>query len=95
MAVGRDAQRYRASRHALRQLLASALDRLPETLVIETDEFGKPHFADGSSLHFNLSHSGHEGLIGVSPDRAIGVEHRGSPPGRGCGAAGTGPFHGR
>jgi len=74
MAVGRDAQRYRASRHALRQLLASALDRLPETLVIETDEFGKPHFADGSSLHFNLSHSGHEGLIGVSPDRAIGVD---------------------
>jgi 4'-phosphopantetheinyl transferase len=70
----RDAQRYLASRHALRHLLAGALDRSPESLVIETDEFGKPHFAEGSSLHFNLSHSGHEGLIGVSPDRAIGVD---------------------
>ena len=71
MALGRDAQRYLASRHTLRQLLAGALNRSPESLVIEPDKFGKPHLADGSPLHFNLSHSGHEGLIGVSSDRAI------------------------
>ena len=74
MALGRDAQRYLASRHALRHVLATALDRSPESLVIEPDDFGKPHLAGESALHFNLSHSAHECLIGVSEDRPIGVD---------------------
>ena len=74
MAFGQDARRFLASRHALRHVLANALDRLPEGLVIEPDDFGKPHLLQGSAPHFNLSHSGYQGLIGVSLDRPIGVD---------------------
>lgn len=74
MAFGRDARRYLAGRHALRQVLANELGRSPEGLVIEPDEFGKPHLLPAGPLHFNLSHSAHEGLIGVSRDNPIGVD---------------------
>lgn len=73
-AFGRDARRYLAGRHALRQVLANELDRSPEGLVIEPDQFGKPRLLPAGPLHFNLSHSAHEGLIGVSRDSAIGVD---------------------
>lgn len=74
MAFGRDARRYLAGRHALRQVLANELDRSPESLVIEPDEFGKPHLLPAGPLHFNLSHSAHEGLIGVSRDSPVGLD---------------------
>ena len=72
--LGRDGQRYLAARHALRRLLAEALDRAPQDVVLEPDEFGKLHLVPRGSLHFNLSHSAHESLIGISRDRPIGVD---------------------
>jgi 4'-phosphopantetheinyl transferase len=73
-ALRRDAERYFASRHALRQVLAVMLDCSPQDVVIETDEFGKPQLVHGTALHFNLSHSEHECLIGVSRHSTIGVD---------------------
>ena len=74
MAFGQDVQRRLASRHALRHVLGNVLDRPPEGLVIEPDDVGKPRLVRESALHFNLSHSGHQGLIGVSLTREIGVD---------------------
>jgi 4'-phosphopantetheinyl transferase len=74
MPLGPDARRYLAGRHALRQVLAEALDRSPQDLVIEPDELGKPHLLPRGDLHFNLSHSAHESLIGLSRDQPIGVD---------------------
>ncbi len=73
MTFGRDARRYLAARHALRRILADVVNRPAERLVIEPDDRGKPGLRDGA-LQFNLSHSGPEALIGVSRDRAIGVD---------------------
>ena len=69
-----DARRLLASRHALRQILAGALNRSPGSLVIEADGFGKPCLAERGAIHFNLSHSGAECLIGLSREWAIGVD---------------------
>jgi 4'-phosphopantetheinyl transferase len=74
MALARDGERFLASRHALRQRLAAALGRAPEDLGIETDEFGKPFLADAAALQFSLSRSASLALIGLSGDRAIGVD---------------------
>jgi 4'-phosphopantetheinyl transferase len=74
MAFERDARRYLAGRHALRQIIGTALDRSPEALVIEPDDFGKPRLVDTEGPYFNLAHSAREALIGVSPDQAIGVD---------------------
>jgi len=74
MVAGRDEPRYLASRHALRYVLGTVLERPPEDLVLEPDLFGKPQLKDEDRLHFNLSHSGHECLIGVTRSLAIGVD---------------------
>jgi len=73
MTHGQDGRRWRAARHALRRVIAALVNAPPETLVIEPDDLGKPRL-QGSGLQFNLSHSAGEALIGVSPDRAIGVD---------------------
>jgi 4'-phosphopantetheinyl transferase len=74
MRLARDAARYLASRHALRHVLAGTLDCSPRDLILEADEFGKPQLVHGGRLHFNLSHSERECLIGVSLHSAIGVD---------------------
>jgi len=73
MVPEQDGRRYRAARHALRRVIAEAVNAPPESLVIEPDDLGKPRLHE-SGLQFNLSHSAGEALIGVSPHRAIGVD---------------------
>lgn len=73
MAPGQNGRRHLAARHALRRILGQALNRPPQSLVIEPDDWGKPRLR-GPALEFSLSHSGLEALIGVSRDRAIGVD---------------------
>ena len=68
-----DGPRWRAARHALRRIIAEIVNVPPESLVIEPDDLGKPRL-HGGGLQFNLSHSAGEALIGVSPDRAIGLD---------------------
>lgn len=69
-----DRRRYLAARHALRCVLGLALDRGPDELVFDTSSEGKPQLVNARGLEFNLSHSGHECLIGVSEGRPIGVD---------------------
>jgi 4'-phosphopantetheinyl transferase len=74
MAFARDGERFLASRHALRKLLAAARRRAPTDLVIEADEFGKLVLAEPNPLQFSLSRTANVALIGISRDRAIGVD---------------------
>jgi 4'-phosphopantetheinyl transferase len=68
-----DARRFLVSRMALRQVLAAACDRLPGSFAYSRGEFGKPYIAD-AAVHFNLSRSGPEALIGLSHECPIGVD---------------------
>lgn len=77
MAFVRDGERFLASRHALRKLLAAALGRAPKDLGIEADEFGKLVLAEPNALQFSLSRAADVALIGISRDRAIGVDIEG------------------
>jgi 4'-phosphopantetheinyl transferase len=74
VAFARDGERFLASRHALRKLLAAALGRAPRDLVIEADEFGKLVLAEANALQFSLSRTADVALIGLSRNRAIGVD---------------------
>lgn len=73
MASRRDARRFLTSHGVLRLLLAEALGRSPDQVDLPDGELGKPRLS-GGELHFNLSRSGAEALIGLSRDRAIGVD---------------------
>lgn len=73
MLFARHARRYLSARHALYALLAEALGRAPAEIDLLSDEFGKPALA-GAELHFNCSRSGPEALIGLSAERALGVD---------------------
>jgi len=74
MAFGQDAQRYLACRHALRRILADALECSVQSVKIEIDELDKPRLADHVTLQFNVSHSAQVGLIALSRDTPIGVD---------------------
>jgi 4'-phosphopantetheinyl transferase len=58
---------------AVRGLLAAYLDRRMADVRIEHGAYGKPQIAD-AALEFNLSHSGGALLLGLSRDRAVGVD---------------------
>jgi 4'-phosphopantetheinyl transferase len=64
--------RYTVAHAQLRALLASRLGIAPQAVRYERGEHGKPRLP-GTPLHFNLSHSGGYGLIGVH-DRELGVD---------------------
>lgn len=71
-----DRLRYIAGRARLRQCLAVSLGIHPVGIRFQYGLRGKPQLSDihASSLHFNLSHSGSWGLIGVTREHAIGVD---------------------
>jgi 4'-phosphopantetheinyl transferase len=69
----RDAERWVASRRALRHVLSTYLDRDPADIEIVLGENGKPRLPDGGP-EFNLSHSGELALVAVSPARPVGVD---------------------
>ncbi|MFO1217391.1 MAG: 4'-phosphopantetheinyl transferase superfamily protein [Burkholderiaceae bacterium] len=70
----RDRSRYLACRHALRRLLGASVGLAPADVRIDIDEGGKPVLAGGSPVEFNVSHSDHVGLIGLSWAYPIGVD---------------------
>jgi 4'-phosphopantetheinyl transferase len=74
MPVPQAAQRLLASHHALRAILAEALQCAPEDLAIEPDEFGKPRLCDPAAPHFNLSRSSSQALIALSRQQPVGVD---------------------
>jgi 4'-phosphopantetheinyl transferase len=63
------------TRHALRSLLGTYLNTIPETIPLQTNQFGKPVLpASFASLHFNVSHSGQRGLIAITRQGDVGVD---------------------
>ena len=66
--------RYLAARHALRTVLGEVLNCPAASLVIKPDAFGKPRVMRDESVDFNLSHSAHLCMIGVSLRQPIGVD---------------------
>lgn len=60
----------------LARLLAGYIDAPHAGLVIEPDEFGKPHIvgAHAASVQFNLSHSGTSLIVALAREQAVGVD---------------------
>lgn len=67
-------RRFVAAHHALRHVLGITVSCDPASLVFAQGDHGKPLLALAPSLHFNLSHSGRECLIGTSARQPIGVD---------------------
>lgn len=62
---------------AVRRILSSYLDILPEQLRLSTTELNKPILEPGryaKDIRFNLSHSGAEAVLAVALGRDIGVD---------------------
>jgi len=74
MARGQDARRLLAIRHALSSILGGLLGCSPEDLVFERDALGKLRLIGEKRAQFNFSHSGHQGVVGVSRSHAVGVD---------------------
>jgi 4'-phosphopantetheinyl transferase len=69
----RTKQQFTVGRSLLRQILAAYLGSVPLSLEITNGVHGKPMLV-GGALHFNLSHSGDQMLIAVSPDHQVGID---------------------
>lgn len=69
-----DRLRFALTRISLRLLLAEELSTDPRMLEFSARNYGKPYLADAPHLNFNVSHSGGLGAIGISKERAIGVD---------------------
>lgn len=69
-----DRNRFIATRATLRHILSSYVGAAPERLVISCATKGKPYLRDYPSLHFNVSHSHHIAIIGVTLIGEIGVD---------------------
>ncbi len=58
----------------LRSLLGGYLMSAPEGLDFRENAWGKPFLSEEPSLHFNLSHAGGCGMIGIRWGRPLGVD---------------------
>ena len=69
-------RRFTVARGALRRVLGRYLDARPEALRFDYGPQGKPSLRRpaGTSLRFNVSHSGALALIAVTAERALGVD---------------------
>lgn len=65
-------RRFTVAHARLREILGRHLGRAPESLAFEFGPQGKPTLA-GGGIHFNLSHSGNVGLVGLHPAE-LGVD---------------------
>jgi 4'-phosphopantetheinyl transferase len=67
-------RRFLVGRAFLRLVLGRYLQREPQALRFTYGGHGKPAVEDAGDLHFNLSHSGEAGLLGVTRGREIGAD---------------------
>jgi 4'-phosphopantetheinyl transferase len=72
----RDRERFALFRGALRRVLGRYLSLEPAQVPLSAEAYEKPRVSVGGAaeLHFNLSHSGGEGLIAVCRTAAVGVD---------------------
>jgi 4'-phosphopantetheinyl transferase len=71
-----------SARAHLRRILAKYTGIEPTALRFSYGEHGKPALVGGGDLRFNLSHSEHIGLLGVSREGLLGVDVEHARPGR-------------
>ncbi len=74
---GAPQRRFGLSRAALRAVLCQILNCSNEELEFGWVERGKPRaYVDGvpAPLHFNVSHSGDNGMFAISPDHQVGID---------------------
>jgi 4'-phosphopantetheinyl transferase len=69
-----DRARYVVTRETLRSLLGQQLCVEPASLCFVTSGRGRPELAGNRRLSFNVSHSGDQALIAISPARVVGVD---------------------
>jgi 4'-phosphopantetheinyl transferase len=69
-----DRVRYSVCHANVRRILASYLQRQPESLAFREGARGKPELASDSSLRFNLSHSKSVAVLAVALDTEVGVD---------------------
>jgi len=73
----RDRDRYVRSHATVRRLLGSYAEISPAKISFETSEYGKPSLretANGSTLEFNLTHSGGVAVLAVARRYPLGVD---------------------
>ncbi|MGA2672910.1 MAG: 4'-phosphopantetheinyl transferase superfamily protein [Terracidiphilus sp.] len=70
----RDALRFKLCRSMLRLGLAWYLQEAPQSILLTANCHGKPHLAEGSALHFNVTHSGGLGLIAFTTVGEVGID---------------------
>jgi 4'-phosphopantetheinyl transferase len=71
----RDQRRFVAAHAFLRRVLAHYLECAPRAVSIGRGANGKPQLAaPGSSVRFNLAHSGEVAVCAVARDREVGVD---------------------
>src|SRR5260370_38699608 len=68
-----DRTRFVIARARMRILLASYLGCAPAALAFSYNPQGKPYFTE-SPLSFNLSHAHEKALLGITMNRAVGVD---------------------
>ena len=74
---GAPRRRFALSRAALRAVLCETLNCDNDELEFGWVERGKPRaYMDGvlAPLHFNVSHSGDNGMLAISPDHQVGID---------------------
>lgn len=69
---GGAAERYVVTRSLVRLVLGQRLGVEPRSLEVQRTDTGKPVLTAG--IHFNVSHSGDLILLGLSDERAVGVD---------------------
>lgn len=72
---------YLRSRCQIRRILAAYLDEAPTSIVLGNRQGGKPRLLKPpEDLEFNLSHTGHIGLLAVSSGLPVGIDIEKSRP---------------
>lgn len=72
-----DRRKFCVARASLRLILGRYLKAKPGRLQLDTNDYGKPQFADpkaSQGLRFNLSHSNQLALVAIARDREVGVD---------------------
>jgi len=69
-----DANRFLATRTALRFLLSTSTNLHPKLVRLTQDTHGKLVSADAQGVDFNVSHSGSQALIAISTNGPVGID---------------------
>jgi len=69
-----DANRFLATRTALRLLLSTSMNLHPKVIRLTQDTHGKLVSANAQGIDFNVSHSGSQALIAISTNGPVGID---------------------